>query len=53
MTYTEGNYYKGLGIYIGTRTTYFTDHTNITEHLFNQGTYDRNGAANLKRIKIK
>jgi len=53
MTYTKDNYYEGLGTYIGIRTTYSYTGKVVIEHLFREGTYDRNGAANLTRIKIK
>ena len=52
MTYKEDTYYEGLGTYLGTRITHSYDGTHTNEHLFNQGTYDSNGAAHLTRIKI-
>ena len=54
-TYTKGEYYDGLGTYIGTRKTHYPPSQNketVNEHLFNTGEYNINGAANLKRIKI-
>ncbi len=55
MNYIKGNYYDGLGQYLGIRKTHYPPVKNketITEHIFNTGEYDVNGAANLKRIKI-
>jgi|10_taG_2_1085330.scaffolds.fasta_scaffold495640_1 hypothetical protein len=55
MKYIKGDYYAGLGTYIGTRKTHYPPQQNkstINEHLFSTGEYDMNGAAILKRIKI-
>jgi len=52
MTYKKDTYYEGLGTYLGVRTTHHYTGTQITEHLFSEGSYDTNGAAVLARIKI-
>ena len=55
MNYTEGKYYRGLGYYIGIRTTHYPPYQHkesIMEHLFNTKQYDQSGVARLNRIKI-
>jgi len=54
-TYIEGKYYRGLGYYLGTRITNYpnpSDNPPVNEHIFNTKIYDKNGAAELNRIKI-
>lgn len=51
--FTTGKHYKGLGVYLGIRKTYSVpDKTSKTEHIFNTGVYNTNGAVELKRIKV-